>query len=827
KLVEDASNKPLGPQTMPPLVESPQHNMPTLVTAPPPAPATKEEAKPPETKAKPAEETPAKDPLKKGADKVNAPPEKKAEGGIRKGPSGEIIIEDKGGPPPPEPPLPKVFKTGIAAALARLMVDPKAEAESILNQVRSAAYAGELQRQFPDIGKTSVDDLTVSLQTELDGIRKEAGISEEEIKAAVDRRQQEIQKQKAEALGQVSATGDAEKQKLGQAGKDTLGIIAGTRQELDKSTEDKLEQAKGENDPEVVKLKRERLIRETQQKVAGQVVRYTQSGKKRQEEIQQIAALQRIAYRNAVRLDEEQINKQAGGNANLVWPFNITAATSRNWGNEQIRKLEQLVVDKGKETDGLVSALVKGVHDAGQQATELIRKWADTKLNQHRSFWEQLWQMFSDWASQARAESEAWESVRNKATRDAMAGDMNFLGGVVMTAGDQLSEEAIKNLDKLNAEQRAIVSTYYGLGPDGKPVADAKDAKNPIAAISAGLRVRILQQRGPKILEQFEGELDKTRDEEWDKLDALGKTQNTNFSAAWVCSEVKEALHGGLTGWNDEPRVFRALSGLTQVQSMAARRLYKLPPSQGGYGKDLDADLKDQLTGTFKSGHEYERAKALLEGNQAEADVASLREAMHGGLTGWGTDEKAIMETLRGKSAAEREKIKELYFQKYGKRLEEDLKEELTGAFEDEHDYSRATALMEGDTNKADAIAIDQAMYGGLTGIGTDRKAIEAVYEQVRQETEKELQEERRRTGKPPLTTKELEAEVKRRYEQIEASYNVTYKDKWGEGSESALRRAYKDELSDGELTLVNAIADNDLIKADAARIQVEKESIV
>ncbi|OLE16046.1 MAG: hypothetical protein AUG83_04530 [Acidobacteria bacterium 13_1_20CM_4_57_11] len=822
KVVETKVNKTLPAQTMPPFEESPQHNMPQIGPAPAPAPPSKAEDDKSKADAdkKPAVDPGAKDPKKEQADKLNAP-QKKEEGPIHRGPRGEIIIEDKEGPPKQEPEIPRPFKVGIAAALARLMADPRSEADAVLKQVRDTAYNGALPGTFPDIGKSSLEELTASLKAELDGIGKEAGISEQEINDAVAKRQQEIEKEKAEAQGQVANAGDAEKQKLAKAGTDALSVIAGTREEVDKATEEKLAQAKGDNDPEVLKLTRERLIRESQKKVARKVVSADAAGKKRHDEINQIANLQRIAYRNAVRLDLQKVDQLAGGDAGKAYPWNLVAAASRNWGDSEQRKIDQLLVDKGKETDSFVLDLQKGVRAAGERANELIRAWADGKLNEHRSFWQELWQKFSDWSAQAKAESEAWETSRNQATRDAMVGDMNFLGGVIITAGDQLSEESRKNLDKLSAEQRAIVSTYYGLGPDGNPIANAKDAKNPFAAIAAGLRIRILQERGPSIMEKFEKELADTPASDWDKLNVLGMAQG-GPDAAKVCSEIHEALHGGLFGWNDEARVFRALAGMGKVQAMAARKLYSLPPSSGGYDKDLDADIHSQLGGAERT-----RAEALLTGDRALADVAALREAMHGGLTGWGTDEKAIMDTLRGKSAAERDKIKQLYFEKYGLKLDDDIKEELTGLFEDEHDYARSQALMEGDTDKADGIAIDQAMYGGLTGWGTDRKAIEDVYQQVRQDVERELQEERRRTNKPPLTTKELEVEVKRRYEQIEASYNATYKDKWGEGDESALRRAYKDELSDGELALVNAIADNDLTKADAARIQVEKESIV
>src|SRR5882757_8153756 len=103
------------------------------------------------------------------------------------------------------------------------------------------------------------------------------------------------------------------------------------------------------------------------------------------------------------------------------------------------------------------------------------------------------------------------------------------------------------------------------------------------------------------------------------------------------------------------------------------------------------------MGGTFGQHHaERDRAEALLAGDQSVADAAALREAMKGGITGWGTDQKAIMETLRGKSAAERDKIKQAYLEKYGAVLETDIQDELTGAFEDDHDYDRAKALLAG-----------------------------------------------------------------------------------------------------------------------------------
>jgi hypothetical protein len=849
-LVQDASNKVLASQTMPPMLESPQHNMPVIGPAPspaPPAPADKAAIDKPAPAAPAAD---AKDPKKEQADKTNQDAKKEEPGAIHKGSGGEIVFEGHPATEKPEPELPGAFKQGIGAALARLMADPKAEADAILTEVRGRAFNGELARQFPDIGKSKLDGLTTSLSAELDGIRKEAGISEQEINSAVSKRKQEVEQEKLAALGQVAGAGDAEKKKLADAGTEALSIISGTREQIDLATEDKIAAAKGDNDPEAVRLKRERLIHDTQTKVGKQVVFYEEAGKTRKAEIGQVVNLQRIAYRNAVKLDEDKIAQMAGSpEAVRLMPWNLSAAASRNWGGDRQRQLEQLLVDKGRETDTFVLDRRNAVHNAGQQAVEMIRTWADGKLNEHRSFWQKIWQAFMDWGKQARAESQAWENSRNKATRDAVVNDMAFLGSVALTASDQLNQEQMDAIKTLSAERQAIIMSFYGVDRDGKPVANAKDAHNPLAAIATGLRVRILQQRAPEIHDQFLVELSTSPDSEWRKLDALGGTERQGFSAAKVCSEVYEALHGGLIGWNDEDRVFAALAGLTKVQSMAARHCYRTPKPDG-YDRDLDEDIKSEMGGTFgQHKAERDRAIALLEGDQTAADVATLREAMKGGITGWGTDSKAIMATLRGKSAAERDKIKQLYFDKYGDHLEDDLKDELTGAFEDEHDYSRAQALMEGNTNKADAIAIDQAMYGASTnkqpstgaaesayrffsGAGTDQKAMEDVYDQVRKDVENDLNKRRQEAEQrgehmPELTTKELETEVKRRYDEVESSYNVTYGDRPTPTGESALRAAFKDEMQGADLALMNAVADNNHLAVDAARIQVEKESLI
>ena len=178
---------------------------------------------------------------------------------------------------------------------------------------------------------------------------------------------------------------------------------------------------------------------------------------------------------------------------------------------------------------------------------------------------------------------------------------------MALTASDQLNQEQLDAMKTLSAERQAILMSFYGVDREGKVVANAKNVHNPLAAIAAGLRVRILQQRAPELHDQFLVELGTSPDGEWRKLDALGVTERSGFSAAYVCKEVNQALHGGLTGWNDEPRVFAALAGLTKVQSLAARHCYRTPKPDG-YGRDLDEDIKSEMGGTFGQ----QRASAIV-----------------------------------------------------------------------------------------------------------------------------------------------------------------------------------------------------------------------
>lgn len=156
-------------------------------------------------------------------------------------------------------------------------------------------------------------------------------------------------------------------------------------------------------------------------------------------------------------------------------------------------------------------------------------------------------------------------------------------------------------------------------------------------------------------------------------------------------------------------------------------------------------------------------------------DSTALYKAMHGGITGWGTDEAALFKALEGKSPEQIEKIKANYKDHYGRDLDADLKKELSGK-----DLQRAQSLMEGNQASADATALRQS----VGTLWNDNKQIQQTLEGKTAEERKAIADEyKKQTGK------ELRTELTR-------------------------------ETSGANRDRTLALLDGDSAKADAARIQ-------
>jgi ppGpp synthetase/RelA/SpoT-type nucleotidyltranferase len=98
---------------------------------------------------------------------------------------------------------------------------------------------------------------------------------------------------------------------------------------------------------------------------------------------------------------------------------------------------------------------------------------------------------------------------------------------------------------------------------------------------------------------------------------------------------------------------------------------------------------------------------------------------MHGGLTGWGTDEAQLLAALKGLSPAEAKLLKEVYAKRFNMELEKDISSELSGA-----DLAQARAALQGDRAVEKAAALHRAM----DGLGTDEDAIIATLSSLKAE---------------------------------------------------------------------------------------------
>lgn len=267
----------------------------------------------------------------------------------------------------------------------------------------------------------------------------------------------------------------------------------------------------------------------------------------------------------------------------------------------------------------------------------------------------------------------------------------------------------------------------------------------------------------------------------WEKLSDVGELEKPGFSAGNLIREVR----GAIKGWGtDEERLFRAIEGHTPLQLAAMRKAYRAT-----YDDDMDEEIADDLGGSEK-----DRAKALLTGDPILGAVATLRDAMDGA----GTDEETIMRTLRGRSPAERAAIISTYEQTYHRPLKADLDSEMGGA-----ELGQADALLQGDTVKADAMALKDAM----DGIGTDDPEIHAVYARIRDEVESEA-------AAKGWKTAQVQAELKRRTAELKAVYDRTFN--------ASLEEDFDSELSGGDLNLALAEQAGDQTGMDAATLQIE-----
>ncbi len=812
--VGDASGKTLPNQTLPVLEKGPLDTMPVMSGKISDAYSTKvttqseiaaEEAKKAEAATKGEEESAKgkKDPDKDKAKRARDAKDKKKPVAGAEAPAEPLVLVDEGAPPPA--PMTKTAQTDVGKVLAVLVADPHSAAVEIVNDARGEPWEGQLlEDNYNDFGDEAVPKVEPELSKQLDAIREAAGITKEQLNVHVAERQKEVRDKALQALtfGLYQPVKE-EKEKAKEEGQKNAEAVAGAKDKMDLNREQQMEAAAGESDPEVIKAKRERLLRGVGQKVAQQVVAYTQAGERREKALEDMILPMQAAYMVAGQADEkkvyEELLKATKPEKEKEKEEARLKAAQDQAGvavNEKFVWIRQKRTDVSTEIGKLKTAakeaagkLVKAVRDAGDYAREAIREWAGKRLSERQSWWQNLLDLFRDWSEKADYEAEAWEQAKNLAERDAVVRDLDALRMVEEAEARGIDASSLAHSSQLTEEQRAVVKSYYE-GP-------AKGDK--IAAVAAGMRARLSARHRPGLVAGFKDKLINLPDERWENIDIIASVEQPNGMRA---DKIADEVFWATDQWGtDEDRIYKALANMTPLRAAAARKAYRI-----NHGGDMDAELKDEMEDA-----ELDRAEAQLSGDQTLADAAALRDAIEGA----GTDEDTIMQVLRNKSPEEQERIKAAYKAKYGDDLDTDLEDDLGG-----HDLLRAQALQSGDVTKADAIALDQSMHGGFWGgaFGGDKDQVEAVYAQVDQE----VQAEAVKNGWDAARTEE---EIKKRHAQL----GEKYADVRGIKDESARKEALTNDLGKSffgpEKDLVLAVHNHDLVKAEAARVEIERRS--
>ena len=712
-----------------------------------------------------------------------------------------VVTPDEG--PIPAPPLPEGDRTPVRQVVARLLAQVDQTVEGVLDNLRTLAFPGGiLKAKFPDIGGDMAADLQISVRADLRDVAAAANISAEELDQAIADRKQELARQNQEATGAVADTRATATEETRDSGQQSLDAIEGAADAASEETLRRQERATGGGDPQVINRRRDRTVSWIRSQVTDQITNYQQAGDRRLGQLRRAKTEQTNGY-NALAQREVYQVLRPGGDRPERDPSDTTREDLLAGFATRIQagaRAQTTAVANHFDRDIRVARTAtqshrRDIETAGTAGIEAARQWAEDKILEGESWWTRFIARVTRWMEEAEDVNEQWRVRRTTEIRDSINRDLAVVDRIGESLALGVSQRQILESQAISDDQKFIIAQYFALGEGAHPL--------EFAALS--IKFQLAQSHRSAARAVFERDLIATPisgkdDPVLNDLVAVTSSEGTSFDPRAITAGVRAAMRGWGT---DEARIYRSLANLSALQGQIVRKLYRVR-----YGSSLDSDLNSEL-----SGDELSRARQLLAGEQARADAT----AIHYAIAGLGTDEDAIMATLRNKSPEEIAAIRAAYREQFG----ESLGAALQGDLDDGHEMDQANALLASNNALADAIAIDQSMRGGMFGWGASASEVETVQNRIRQEAQAMAERE-------GWTSRQLEQEVQRRLREVEGHFEDKYGDVEqynapGLEGESALRRAFNDEFHGAELDLVTALQDNDLIAADAARIEIER----
>ncbi|BAH40466.1 hypothetical membrane protein [Gemmatimonas aurantiaca T-27] len=786
----------------------------------------------------------------------------------------------------PEPPPPIVFKPAqkedIGRALAGLRAESDVTANEILSGIRKSVYSSGLigpvlEDLEPKLGMSHLPAVKNAVDAKIGELQKGAGISDQDLEKAVAARREELRLLREQmAKGATQAQMDTQRVAASKAKKEAAEVAA--KKEAADIRAGKVKRAA----PKVklamdVDSRRQRQLDYVTKDVSDLVVRFKQKGEIRDSVVARMYNDFANAYKFAAQQDEYEIIRKTNDPVSALYGFTPRSAeageaqeTLDKWLEARLAELESSRKAQKAADDLVIATYQDEARQLGDAKREALRVWAEKRTGKKRTAEQKVADVARDKANQKQADAAAIEQLGRARLAVGVVNDFSLaeaIGAEVQKGADRAT--IIANL-RLNAAQEAILDAYLTPGIPGDDRA--------LSAVIVGTRLRIQNElRGP-ISADIEASVLTVYGEDAVALDRIGKAQRDSFSARDIAVNVHKALDSLDT---DEQAVYSNLANLTKVQAQAIRLAYKLEYK----GSTIEGDMKG---GTFygMSGNELRRAQKLMEADQASADALGKRIALKGNEGTWynavnpfsTADIEELDKINHGKSLEERQASEDAYNAMYDDaladkllRVPRDIREEKDEAKRDKRmvDYRKSVFAdyrkegksklladadeelqndrhrqrfrysVAGDDESADALGLrdylptpaeirkfDEDMTrAGHPGMGKllvgDKKKIEAIYERIRTEATARANRER-------WTQDQLEAEIARRSAKVERAFNHHFGSAYENSAGSALRAAIGVGFSQHaeDRNFVNALADNDQRKADAARIQMEHQGL-
>lgn len=842
-LVEKATTRTLGDQTVPPLEQSPHGFMPVIerteegeyvysgvaktdaakaaldhadkaIAAREAAEAAAKEA------ASAAKNGKGKDPKQDKAKQDVVPEKPVAKQELTKL-AGEIKLHTDVPVPEPPPELGAEQQQTVGATMgsvvAMIMADLPDLSLEIVKAGRDAAYPNNaLSAKAPDFGAGYFNQESFTIVNErMRAVASAVGVSTAQLDKMVALRVKEKQdKGKTTTQNLLAAIDDANK-KVDVAGEEAKAAAILARTQTDEATAEEADRRKGDADPQAIKNRRDRMQAQIDKDVARSVVRYDNLGKGRVAALGEIEKHRARAYAKVLEQEEKILfDGKAPGT-----PEGLEAAKEKlrveRWVQDQIGKVTTL---KGGAAEA-ARKLGDDALDAGGTAKGAVRAWAGHHLASSLSFWEWFENLFSDWKVSSDAITKAWEEQKARDTQVQIADEFNTLRVLDANMRGQAQAAQEEFIKGLGQEQQAIAKSYFD--------PSSPDKGNAIAAVAAGMKFKIRDERAPIIAAGMKEKAIATAD--WETLDSCAQAEQPYPGARSIGENIWEALHGG-TGWNDEKKTFANLAlAVTPTQRAAVDKYYR---TQSRAHCALQDDLRSEL-----SGSERDRGVALARGETATADAAAIMYALHGGLGI--NDKEAVRSALKGKNKEEIAAITAAYKAKYDKDLEADLKDEYG---ETSNDWKEAGARLKSQHSLAAAAQINSELKDHWFK-GPQYKGVVAVYKDI----ELEVRQEAKRHKE--WNEDDVQAEILKRKKDVEAQFDTAFAGEYdkpaaeGGAMRAAFKQAFPDPVrvtprgggrgggnayagmtTNPRLDLVNAVADNNHNAAAAAAWRLESD---